>query len=220
MSYLSWVAFYEGRSDAAYYDILLPRLMDELTLLEGRRPVTVPQAPALSLSVGREIDRVAQEICRNTQSFDVLFIHADTGGRGLEAGLDARSGAYCRAVRDRCNWPEERCVIIAPRHEVEAWVLADPEAVMEALGIAGDPISYGLPSDAAAAEALLDPKAALISVTSRLSRRKSQRNSSALFSRVAQGQRLEALRGSRSFQSFEADLRRALVSLGYLPRHN
>ena len=220
MIYLSWVAFCEGQSDAAYFDILLPRLIDEIVLLDGTQPVEVPQAPALRLDVGRSTDEVAKELCRNAEAYHLIFIHADTGGRGSEAGMDARSGAYCREVRSLCDWPADRCVVIGPRHETEAWVMADAEALIDALGIAGDPYRHGLPADAAAAEAIPDPKAALSEIISKLSRGRSRRSDSALFARVAQEQRLTALRGSRSFQAFEADLRRALRSLGCLSRRD
>ena len=166
------------------------------------------------------MDEVAKELCRNAASFHIIFIHADTGGRGSEAGMDARSGAYCREVRSRCDWPVERCIVIGPRHETEAWVMADAEALMDALGTSGDPHRYGLPADAGAAEALPNPKAVLSEIVSKLSRGRSRRSDSALFARAAQEQRLAALRGSRSFRAFEADLRRALVSLGCLPRQN
>lgn len=218
MTYLSWVALYEGRSDAAYFDVLLPRLMDEITLLEGLGPVTVPQAPALRLSSGRAVPEVAEELCRNAESYHVIFIHADTGGRALEAGAEVRGPAYCREAHALCGWPTERCVLVAPRHETEAWVMADAEAVMAALGVAGGAHRHGLPTDAAAAEALVDPKGLLGGVIAGFGRRGRRRDPSAVFARIAQDQRIEALRGSRSFRDFEAGLRRALVSLGCLPR--
>ena len=219
MTYLSWVALYEGRSDAAYLDVLLPRLMDEITLIDGIGLITVPQAPALRLDVGRRIDSVADELCRNRDCFHIVFIHADTGGRGLEGGLEAGGPRYCREIQIRCQWPAERCVVIAPRHETEAWVLADAVAMMDALGATGDPRRLGLPADAAAAEALADPKAVLNGLAASLDRRGRRRDPSALFARVAQEQRIATLRGSRSFQDFEAGLRRALSSLGCLRHH-
>lgn len=218
MTYLSWVALYEGRTDAVYFDVLLPRLMDEITRLEGVGPVTVPQAPALRLTVGRGVEAVTAELCRNMESYHVIFIHADTGGRGLEAGSDARGPAYCRQAQATFGWPAERCVLVAPRHETEAWVLADAEAVMMAFGVSGEPHRHGLPADAAAAEALADPKTVLAGVAASLGRRGRRREPSAFFARVAQDQRLDALRGSRSFRAFETELRRALISLGCLPR--
>ena len=35
MIHLSWVAVCEGQSDTTYFDVLLPRLMDEIVLLDG-----------------------------------------------------------------------------------------------------------------------------------------------------------------------------------------
>ena len=218
MTYLSWVASYEGRSDAAYFDVLLPRLMDEITLLDGVGLITVPQTPAVRLDVGRGIDSVADELCRNRDCFHVVFIHADTGGRNLEDRSEALGVRYCREIQARCQWPHDRCVTIAPRHETEAWVMADAEAVMDALGSTGDPHRLGLPADAAGAEALVDPKALLNSVAASLDRRGRRHNPSAFYARVAQEQRIEALRGSRSFRDFETGLRRALSSLGCLRR--
>ena len=219
--YIGWVAFYEGQGDSADFDVLLPRLMEEITAAERARAVAVPQTPALHLEAGRDRERVAAKLCKNAESFSLIFIHADTGGRAQEASMDDRGAAYCRAVQDLCGWPPERCVVLQPRHETEAWVLADPEAVMEALGLRGDPSRYGLPPNAAAAEALPEAKGTLNDIVRGVvGRRKPRRGSTALFARVAQTQRLDALRGSRSFRTFEADLRRALVSLGCLPRQN
>lgn len=193
--------------------------MEEITLVQPARAVRIPQTPAHRVQAGRTREEVAKDLCDNSASFSVIFIHADTGGRAQEAGVDDRGAAYCRAVRDLCAWPSERCVVLQPRHETEAWVLADPEAVMEALGLRGDPSRHGLPPDAAAGEALTDAKAVLNDVVrSVVGRRKPRRGSTALFARVAQTQRLDALRGSRSFRAFEADLRRALTSLGCLGR--
>jgi len=217
MIYLAWVGLYEGPTDASYYDVLLPRVMEEITRAEGTRAVVVPQAPAMRLDVGREVDRVSHELCYNAASFNLIFVHADTGGRSLEAGMDGRGTAYCRAVRERCDWPSDRCVILKPRREMEAWALADPEAVTAALGVTGAPSRYDLPTSAAGAENLPDPKRVLERVTLKIRGRRARRGGSDLLPLIAQAQTLTALRGSRSFRAFETDLRRALRSLGYLP---
>ena len=216
MIYLSWAAVYEGPGDAAYYDVLLPRLIEDVVAREGTQRVEVPETPAARIAVGRTIGEVAKEVCRNAESFRILFVHADTGGRGQKATLDSRGSAYCREVHECCGWPIERCVVLRPRHETEAWIMADPVAVMIALGLTGDPARHGLPRNAAAAEALPDAKHVLAAVLSSANRRRRHRVAT-LFARVAQSQRLDALRDARSFQDFEADLRRALVSLGCLP---
>ena len=52
MTYLSWGAFYEGESDAAYFGVLIPRIIQEIILVRGTRHVDVPADPALRLRRG------------------------------------------------------------------------------------------------------------------------------------------------------------------------
>jgi hypothetical protein len=77
---------------------------------------------------------VAREACKAADAFFFIFIHADTGGRDLAAGISARSRSYCEAMRELCGWPATRCIVISPRHETEAWILADAEAITATLG--------------------------------------------------------------------------------------
>lgn len=219
MRYVSWAAFYEGPSDALYLDVLLPRMVRELIAAEGSELAEVPDAAAVRLGRdGREVDKVALEICRFEDAFDLIFIHADTGGRGLARHLPSRSDAYCAAAAELCDWPTERCVTITPRHETEAWLLADDAAVAAALGYKGDPALIGLPRDADAAERLNDPKGALATAISAVAGRRRGQRIDTLFPAIAQRQRLDRLRRSRSFISFEDRLRDCLRSLGCLGR--
>lgn len=120
MTYLSWGAFYEGTSDQAYFDLLIPRLIEDIVMVRGTRNITIPSAPAIRLQRG-SVDKVAKEACSAQDTFHLIFIHADTGGRGLAIGLDERSIRYCQAMYELCRWPLIRCITIAPRHETEAW---------------------------------------------------------------------------------------------------
>ena len=160
MTYVSWAALYEGPSDAAYFGVLLPRLMDEIILADGIRNSMIPSFPSIVFERG-DVMTVATEACKFRDAFHIVFIHADTGGRAQEQHLDDRSLAYCEAMHAVCDWNLARCVTVAPRHETEAWILCDPAAVMGALGYVGNPADLGLPIGAAAAERLIDPKATL-----------------------------------------------------------
>jgi hypothetical protein len=163
---------------------------------------------------GRSVDKVAEEACAFKQALDVIFIHADTGGRNIEQGLANRAEAYCAALAAQCAWPFECCITITPRHETEAWLIADGEAVTGALGYNGSPVEVGLPRDARAAERLNDPKHVLAAAIELVAGRRRSRSIDILFPAVAQRQRLEVLRGSTSFIQFEARLRQSLRALG------
>jgi hypothetical protein len=215
MTYVAWAALYEGASDAAYFDVLIPRLMEEL-VIAGTRSATIPNLPAIRLKRAGP-QEVASEACKNADAFFVVFIHADAGGRGLARGLEQRSTAYCEAMRELCNWPTDRCVVIAPRHETEAWVLADPAAVTEALGYTGTPASVGLPMNAAEAERVADPKAILEQAIVRTrGRRRGAIDVARVFPAIARRQNLTIVRRSESFRVFQDRVRVALNDLGCL----
>lgn len=213
MTYVSWAVLYEGDADAAYFDVLIPRVMEEIVRSQGTRHSNIPTTSAIRLRRGAVAD-VAREACAAKDAFHLVFIHADTGGRNLEAGLGGRLDAYCAAMQALCSWPPVRCITIAPRHETEAWVLTDPQAVTSALGYLGSPDSIGLPSSANQAERLGDPKAVLAAAVTEVRGRRRPFDIKQVFPAIAQRQALDALRQAESFAAFEASLLRALADLG------
>ncbi len=214
MKYLSWAAFYEGPSDALYLDVLLPRVIRDRIAREGNLLVEVPDAPAVKLgSSGRSIGQVAKEGCEFREAYDVIFIHADTGGRSVEQRIAERADEYCAALAALCDWPCGRCITITPRHETEAWILADGEAITAALGYRGTPAEVGLPIDPRTAETLGDPKRVLSDAAAKIIGRRRMQKIDNIFPAVAQRQRLELLRRSASFAEFEQQLRSCLKTL-------
>lgn len=214
MRVVTWAAFYEGSSDALYYDVLLPRLIRDLVTREGKHVVEVPDVPALRFGAsGRTVGKVAAEACDFRAACDSVFIHADSGGKNSAQGIASRSEAYCVAMAARCNWPRQQCVTIIPCHETEAWLIADAQAVTDALGYRGDPADVGLPSDARAAERLGDPKLVLRAAIEQIAGRRRAKQIENVFPAIANRQRLEWLRRSTSFVDFEENLRICLRSL-------
>jgi len=215
MTYLSWAALHEGPTDEAYFGVVIPTLMEDIVRRYGSRNATVPQGPAVKLGKkGREVDKVAAEVCEEQDAFHIVFIHADTGGRAIESDMERRSDAYRNAVFKLCEFPLARCVIIAPRHETEAWMLADREAIGEAMGFRGDLAALGLPANAAEAERLNDPKAVLHSAVSQVRGRRRKVHVEQIIPAIAHCQNLCKLRQSESFRAFEGELTAALIDLG------
>lgn len=212
MTYVSWGALYEGTTDEYYFNVLVPRLMEHLVASRGQRNSTIPAAPAVMFRRG-SADSVAHQICAEQQAIHLAVIHADTGGRNLERDMAGRGATACDLAFEICEWPKERCIIIAPRHETEAWALADAAAVCQTLGYNGTPASIGLPRNAAQAERLADPKATLAEAARQVRGRRRAMSATQLLPAIAQRQRLTALRGSPSFRRFEASIVAALESL-------
>ena len=219
MIYVAWAALYEGETDSRYYNALVPRLMTDLVLRSRAQASVIPDGPALKLTRGTVME-VAKEACRARDAFHLVFIHADAGGRNTETTLVSRGTAYCEAMHERCDLLPVRCVTVTPRHETEAWMLADPSAVVQSLGSRAAAEILGLPADATQAERLVDPKSVLLNalqiVTGR--RRRRPNDLAALYTSIAERQSLTMLRRSASFVEFERRLEEALVSIGCLER--
>ena len=214
MMYAGWAALWEGQSDRAYFEILIPRVVEEMAL-SFLRPMEFPSLPAVTLSRGT-VEKVATEACEARKAFHIVFIHSDTGGRGLAGALPSRSSEYCKAMQSQCGLRPERCIAIMPRHETEAWVLADPNAICAALGYKGSPTTLGLPENAKEAERLVDPKG-ILGVALGIARgRRRPEDVRQIYPAIAQRQSLESLRQSSSFRQFETDLRAAFVDLGFV----
>ena len=216
--YLPYALFCEGSSDFAYLEVLIPRVIDDLVCDRGRLQVDVPSAPAFRLGQsGRSVDAVAQEACDKREAFLLTLIHADTGGTNQAQTLDSRSVAYCAKIQEVCGLPPARCVLVCPRHETEAWALADPAAVLDALGYKGPATDLGLPKDAREAESLPDPKDTLrMAVARARGRARQRRDASAVLPGIAQRQSMDALRGAPFFRRFEESLVAALQDVGAL----
>lgn len=211
--YVSWAALYEGPTDEAYLGQLIPRVMSEIVLNYGNKNVTIPPDPAVRLP-RKTVEEVAREACEARDAFHIIFVHADTGGRGQEAALELRSTQYCEAMHALCNWPSVRCVPLSPRHETEAWMLADPFAVIGALGHRGPPNVIGLPGDAAQAERLVDPKGVLTAAMIEVRGRRRSLDIRQIIPAIVQRQSFDHLRRSRSFTGFETAVHTALADLG------
>jgi hypothetical protein len=214
MRYLSWAVLYEGISDAYYFDVMIHKLMSEM-VSRGERLVTIPENPIRIMD--RTISGFAREVCDNCDSFDILFLHLDIGGRSISERISQAASDYVSSLNETCAWSENRCVLVLPKHETEAWVLADAEAVCAALGYNGSPSGVGLPASASEAERILNPKSCLNEVINRIrGGRHRNRSGSHVFASVAQNQRLELLRGSESFIEFEHRLRLALEAYRFI----
>ena len=213
MTYVAWAALYEGGTDAAYFDVLIPRVMEDIILNYGVRHSDIAEFPTVRLKRD-PIDAVATEACSRREGFHLVFFHADIGGRGQADNQQIHASSFCRAMHQLCDWPKERCIPVLPRPETEAWALADPIAVTTALGYRGSPESVGLPANAAESERVRDPKAILGAAVAQVRGRRRSVDAEQLLPAIALRQRLRWLRDAPSFVQFEGQLKAALAHLG------
>lgn len=213
--YISWARVYEGASDAAYFDTLIRRVLFDVISSNATRNIDIADESIFRFGQeSREISVVAREICAASDSFDLVFIHADAGTSGQEAFAFARAEAYAAAACHLCGFSMDRYVCLVPRREMESWALADAQAVCRSIGFSGEPRVLGIPTHPADAERLGDPKAVLQQAVSRFKRRIRSGDVTRLLSSIAQMQSLECLRECDSFRQFEICLTDRLSRLG------
>jgi len=212
--YLSWSAFYEGATDAQYFNIIIPRLLDDIIRTSGRRPCDVGEFPAVEFGVvDRSFDKVAEEICARKNEFHIIFVHADLGGRGLAADVALRREQLILQAQSICGFDPQIAVMLSPKKELEAWALADLAAIKAALGVNTIPDDL-MPATPSAAEKLPNPKANLNAIVkSATNKRSSARN---ILVRIAQEQSIDELRRAPSFEEFEVRLRYVLGQTGFI----
>lgn len=216
MTYLAWSLFAEGNTDFEYFSIILPRLINDLIQNQTIRSAEVPETPVMAFRRRPGgLAAVAEEVCRAQGAFHLLFVHGDTGGRNLERGVDDRVGRLCELVRDICGLTSERCVCVVPRHETEAWCLADQNALRRAIGLSQNYTFNGLPRRPSQVENLNDPKLVANSIMNEAVRGTKRRARPFPLASVANEQDLGVLRTLPSFLEMEADLKRALGGLGF-----
>lgn len=212
--YLSWSAFYEGSSDAQYFNVLIPRALEEVIRKHGKRPCEISEFPAVQFGLAdRNFERVSDEVCKRKEEFHIIFIHADLGGRALAQGVVERREALVRLAHQKCQFDSNTAVMLSPEKELEAWAICDHDALRAALGV-NEIGANLLPHSPRDAERLQDPKRTLEIVLDAASVKK--RAQTQILVRIAQEQSFESLRMARSYQAFEESLKNALRHCGFL----
>ena len=220
MHYLKLALLAEGPSDHRFLPLVLRRLAIDLCSRRAPRYVEI-EDEVLDLTPPWDIRANREELLHNTlekaaKSFDILFIHADGAGNA--------ASAHARAVRPLASWltgrevfRDSRPVPVIPVREMEAWALADGEALRDAFGTVLDDRELGVPSKARDVETIFDPKRALDQAYERVVGGRHRRRARAVhfLSAIGERVRLERLRQVPAFQTLEEDFQRALDTLGY-----
>jgi len=218
MRYLQPAFYGEGPNDYAFLPRLLQRLCEQVALDIGHGQFEVAEPLMLDDPEGaprRRSVRVAESAVEARDAWNLLWVHSDG------AGDPEASRATC--VQPALDLLSQRLapgswagVAVVPVREVEAWVLADGDALRAALGVSLDDDALGLPG-AGACERLTDPKDPLKQVLkTALGRQYRADRTSGLQSvlrAVAERSRCETLRALPSFRACEAEMRGALLHL-------
>lgn len=216
MTYISWALYVEGTTDEQYLSVVLPKLIEHLLRGADGPNANIPDTPVETFGNPKhDLEEIAKKVCEGIDAFHILFVHGDTGGRALANQIDNRTCALCDHAYRRCNFPPERCIILAPNREIEAWTLADADAIRSTFDLRANATLHGIPNRPAQVENIHDPKAAINTFLTSLINGRRRRIPKWPYARIAQDQSIDVLLQVPSFAAFIEPLKVALRGLGY-----
>ncbi len=191
----------EGTTDGPFLRPLLRRVVQHRSIKWNAAAIAEDflGLPDPSPQAGRA-DRICAAVKERPGEIDILFIHADGGGQP-ERAMKERVIPAIELINQLSRKPDA-CIGVVPRHETEAWMLADRDALADALGVIPDRLS-GFP-DIDEVERESDPKRLLQSI--RTDARQGRRRiavPSLDLNRIGEAVCLDRLRSLNAFQAFE-----------------
>jgi hypothetical protein len=163
--------------------------------------------------------RILEAAKRADDTFHILFIHTDGGGDEDRARRERITPAV-EAIAGTLEGGVDRTVAVVPVREMEAWALADGDALRAAFGTHLSNAQLGIPTRPQDVEALADPKQTLEMALAAAvgGGRRRKKLASDFLEAIGERAKLTELRQVPAFKIVEADLEKALRNLGFLSR--
>lgn len=221
MTTLVTALYAEGRSDERFLPRIIQRTAADLLGQHSQRVVDVLEPTLLRPDEsGSRADSILS-VARKAAGYHILFVHADADAptrhrayaERIEPGL--REIALVREQERVCS----DLVPVIPIQAVEAWLLADGDALREVIGSDLSLHDLGVPQAVTAIEGLTNPKQTLQEIVSRAlanrPRRRRHLNLGELYEPLANQVSLSRLAQLTAFSHFTDDLTKTLASLGF-----
>lgn len=217
MSILSLAVFAEGRSDERFLPIIIQRTAEKIIAKRGHDTTDVlePQVvPKPKDANGR--DQCILAVARQTSGYHALIIHADADQRTAERALSERINPGVELARQAGI--NHHCIPLIPVRMTEAWLMADPEKLLETIGTNTTAAELNLPTHPHEVETISNPKASLNDILrqAKTRRRKAQVKIKDIYEPVARTMDLERLWSVPAYQQFVEDISQALVELHFI----
>jgi hypothetical protein len=203
----------EGNSDDDFLRPLLRRMAE----------LCSPPNTAISIVTIARRARSAQDVAAAfcdayaQRAIDIACIHRDGDSHSREGAVRRDVESICQSAGGLCALQGSRCVPIIPFRAIEAWSLADQDALRDVFGVTDLPDDW--PAKLANVEQITDPKQALRDLGKAIRRRR--RRLQPLMN-LAESLDIETLRRSASFDAawtaFAAACETALTRPSSAPR--
>lgn len=215
------VALYaEGSTDQLFLPEVIRRTAKQNLNQSGHQYIDVKPVDPISFSkTGMKQDECILQAARRAANYNILIVHADadhhTADRALKERFNPGYLLVQQAQEEVC-----RCVLpIVPVQMTEAWMLADPEALIAALGTSKNAQELDLPLKAKLVETDSDPKKTLKMIVGKANTHRSRRRHlevTALYTLLSRTVDLSRLRNVPAYQRFVHDLVNAFRTINLI----
>jgi hypothetical protein len=215
MQTLVLALYAEGSTDERFLPPVIQRTVQHIVAERGRavvdvlEPLLVPKNPDISGQAEHILDAA-----RQTTGYHALIIHADADHPTAERALTERFQPGLLLVEQAGI--DHHLIPLIPVQMIEAWLLADPEALRQVIGTDMSTRDLHLPVQAHQVESDPDPKQTLKDVVQRATAQRRRRRAirvSDMFAPLARTISLERLRSVPAYQQFVTDMSAALSEL-------
>ena len=224
MTALVLALYAEGHADEGFLPVVIQRTAEQVLARRGRTIVDVLEPISLNHTIDRQfptrVERML-EAARRASGYHALIVHADADYPSPDRALLERFIPGQTRVRQARQAQESVCehlVPIIPVQMTEAWMLADPDALREVIGVHLAAEALGTPAHPHQVESDPDPKQTLNAVIqnalAQRSRRRRRIALGSVYEPLARQIDLAKLGSVPAYTQFVTDLTQTLIALG------
>lgn len=220
MTTLALALYAEGRTDERFLPIIIQRTAERVLYQRGRTPVDVFGPVVLNHDITRTFKGRAEcilEAARRSAGYHALIVHADADHPSPDRAAAERIQPGFDLIRRAKESVCHQLLPIIPVQTIEAWMLADPEALQQVIGTNLDAQALGLPAQAHQVESDTSPKQTLHRTLQRAlahrPRRRRRIDPGTVYEPLARRIDLERLGAVAAYQQFVHDMIEVLIAL-------
>jgi hypothetical protein len=217
VSTLSLALYCEGNTDKHFLPKVIERTAEKIILSHATNydilPVTVTDVAKQER--GQDILQAAMQ----AYGYHILIVHKDADHRTYEETKTQCIEPGCTLIQRSHQEVCKKLVPIIPVREVEAWMIADGEALRNLLEIRESLRNLRLPRRAILVESDPDPKVTLTRIIAKAESERHHRRieRKGFYESLAQEVRLERLDQVPAYKKFSDDLSETLRDLSIIP---
>ena len=221
MKNLVMALFAEGSTDDQFLGIIAQRTAEHILNQHSTEIVDVldPQ-PVRRRSASKRAEQILHA-AQDVHGYHLLLVHADADAPTQDGARSERIEPGVQRVEQAINQGEHVCdtlVPVIPIRMTEAWMLADPDALINIIGTRSSPADLGVSHRPHEVERISDPKSKLQNAlnVSRSPRRRRPPKIGALYEPLARMLSLDRLAQVPAYGQFQTDLTQALRELHFI----